>query len=202
MTKKTLLAIILLLAASQLSMAWKPRISYGLEWGYSATFLKTAQHNFICAEGYRIIDNPESWRYFSNGTIIAGAGIDLGNHFNLSLNSGILGVYSKRWVIPAELRVKYCPAGLLSDGFLLQAGGGAVFPTSVLHETGVRGLAGCGYRIAVYKSISIDILLSATFTLDHERILDPDTGQYVYRSDITANTAEYYAVNLSLAINF
>ena len=202
MMRKLVLAAVMLITASQISMAWKPRISYGMEWGYSATFLKTAQHNFICEEGYRIVDNPESNRYLSNGTIMFNAGTDLGNHFNVSACTGILGVYAKRWVIPMELRVKYLPAGVQCNGFLLQAAGGAEFPTSVLHETGLRGLLGCGYRLAVYKSISVDVLLSATVTLDHERILDPDTAEYVSRAKITANTAEYYAVNLSLAINF
>ena len=202
MVKRIMLALAMLLGINAVLDARPPRLSYGLEWGYTATMLKTAQHNFICAEGYRIIENPQTWWYYSNGSILADAGLDIGQHFNLSAYSGIIGVYSKRWMIPAELRLRYCPAGLHSDGFIFQAGGGALFPTATLRETGIRGLIGGGYRLAVYRDISVDLLLSMHLSVDHERIVDPDTGNYVPRMQIAANTAEYYALNISVAINF
>ena len=200
---KRLLATLTAVLAAAVSLgAQDSRLSYGLEWGYTATFLKTAQHNFICAEGYRITETPRSWQYFSNGSIMANAGVDLGRSFNLSVYSGIIGVYSDRWTVPAELRLRFCPAGLLSDGAVLHAGTAALFPLIPLYETGFRANLGGGYRLSLYKGISVDFLLSFNFTLDHERLRDPDTMDYVPRARIVWNTAEYYAVNASVAINF
>ena len=199
---KRLLPVLLLILLSMPARAAWPRFSFGLEWGYTATFLKTSQHNYICSEGYRIIENPVSWRYFSNGSVLVNAGADIGKYINLSVYSGLQGVYSKRWVVPAMLRIRWCPAGLASDGFLFMAGSGATFPTKVLRETGMESQLGVGYRLALIKGLSVDILFSYNFTLDSENIVDPDTRTYVRRSLMTTNSTEYQAVNLSVALNF
>ncbi|MBQ9462934.1 MAG: hypothetical protein IJU68_04680 [Bacteroidales bacterium] len=199
--KKTATIVLSLLVAFSLQ-ARTPVFTYGLEWGYTATLLKTGQYNFICAEGYRIIENPVTWRYFSNGSILANAGLNFTDHLNVSAYSGLLGVYSRRWMVPVELRVKYCPAGLDKDGFVLSAGGGVTFPTATLRETGARGVAGAGYRFAIFRKMSVDFTLSLNVTLDHDRITDPDTHQYVSRTEIESNTVQYYALNLSIGLNF
>lgn len=200
MKKLTALAFALFAAVSL--QARNPVFTYGLEWGYTATILKTGQYNFICAEGYRIIENPVIWRYFSNGSILANAGLNLTDHLNVSACSGLLGVYSRRWMVPVELRLKYCPAGLYNDGLVLGAGGGVAFPTTTLRETGARGVAGAGYRFALFRKMSVDFMLSLNVTLDHDRITDPDTRQYVSRTEIESNTVQYYALNLSIGLNF
>ena len=194
--------LLLMILLSVPARAGAPRFTWGLEWGYTATFLKTSQHNFICSEGYRIIDNPVTWRYFSNGSVLVNAGADITRTLNLSLYSGIQGVYSKRWVVPAMLRMRWRPGGLDSDGFMVMAGGGPVFPTTVLRETGLESQLGIGYRLALLHGISVDFLLSWNCTLDSERIVDPDTHKYVSRSQMTTNSAEYQAINFSMALNF
>ncbi len=200
---KKLLAIVILVALSSFQLkAGMPHISFGAEWGYTGTFLKTSQHNFICSEGYRIIENPVSGRYFSNGSVLVNAGVDVSGKINLSVYSGLQGVYSHRWVVPVMMRMRWCPAGLDSDGFLLFAGGGATFPTTVLRETGAESQLGVGYRVALFKGISVDLLLSWNVTLDSETIIDPDTRMPVPRNKMTTNTTEYQGINISLALNF
>ena len=188
--------------AGSVAMAWTPHFSYGLEWGYTATFFKHAHYNFICSEDYRINEKYNTWWYYSNGSVLANAGVDLTKTLNVSAYSGLIGVYSHRWVIPAEMRVRFCPAGNGNDGPVFQAGGGAVFPTSTLTETAARGLLGGGYRFAIFRSMSVDFLLSFNLTWDHDLIKDPDTQAYVPHSAISSNMSEYYAVNLSVALNF
>lgn len=200
--RKLVSIFLLLLCTATLLHAGKPRLSYGLEWGYSGTFLKTSQHNYICSEGYRIVDNPVTWRYFSNGSVLGNVGVSLNDNINLSVYSGLLGVYSKRWMVPVELRARWCPSGLYSDGLIVHAGAAVNFPTASLYETGMRAIAGAGYRVAVFRSISVDLLISYNFTLDSETIMDPDTRKPVHRTMIETNTTEYQAVNISLAINF
>lgn len=197
-----MILIALLLCLPMVSFAWKPKISYGLEWGYTGTFLKTSQHNFICAEGYRIIDNPSRLWYYSNGAVLANVGVDLGGNWNLGVYSGLLGVYSRRWMVPLELRAKWFPSGLGSDGLFLQGGAALAFPAFAPRETGMRGLLGVGYRIALFRHLSADLMLSWNLTQEHENIVDPDTKNLVPRTKITSNTTEYQGINISLGINF
>ena len=108
MMKKLLLTLALLMPAAGLS-AWTPKPSFGIEWGYTGTFLRTHQYNYIYSAGSRIIDNGSMWWYYSNGSILANAGLDVSSKVNLSVYSGLLGVYSRRWMVPVELRARWCP---------------------------------------------------------------------------------------------
>lgn len=200
--KKLIPLVLLVLLPSFAMRAGLPRISWGLEWGYTGTFLKTAQHNFICSEGYRIVENPVRWDYYSNGSVLANAGLDVTQKLNCALYSGLQGVYSKRWMVPMELRLRWCPSGMYSDGFLVMGGGGVAFPTEPLREICYRVHAGAGYRFALLNGISIDFLASWMFTTDRDIIVDPDTRTYVVPAMISSNFAEYQAFNLSVAINF
>ena len=199
---KRLASILLLIAVSAAAWAWTPRISYGLEWGYTGSPLKTHQYSYIYSAGSRITDNGAQWRYFSNGSLLAGAGLDVSSKVNLSLYSGLVGVYSERWMVPLELRARWCPKGLTAGGPIAHAGAAAMFPTSSLLETAGRINVGGGWRCMVYKHISIDLLLSLNATLDHDILYDPDTRVPIMSSDIMRNYSEYWGVNFSLAINF
>ena len=204
MIKKILPAILLLACVSFADIHAKGgiRFSYGLEWSYAGTFLRNWQYNYICSEGYRIIEGDSKWRYFSNGGIMANAGADIGSKVNLSIYSGLTGVYFKRWMIPVELRARFCPAGLHKTGLICFAGAGAMFPTSVRRETCLGASAGAGYRRSVFRDISIDFLMSLRIVTDHDQIIDPDSGSYVPTTDITKNAAKYAAFQISAAINF
>ena len=197
----TLLIAVLLLPAAARAGGF-PHISYGLEWGYTGTFLYSWQHNFICSEGYRIIEGNDVWRYFSNGMLLANLGVDIGDRVNMSVYSGFAGVYFKRRMIPVELRARYCPSGLYSNGVICYAAAGLMYPTATRIDTNMGFKLGAGYRVAVFRTISVDFLLSAHLTTDHDKITDPDTKMYVPTRDITNCGAQYYALCASLAINF
>ena len=199
--KHLLLPALLVLLAAPLQ-ARVPRISYGLEWGYTGTFLRTHQYNYIYSAGSRVIDNDSFWWYYSNGTVLANAGLDLGSKVNMSVYSGLLGVYSRRWMVPVELRTRWCPSGLDQNGLVTHLGIAATFPVTTLQETSGRINIGAGYRVMVYRHISIDFLMSAVVTADHDLIRDPDTEYYVPRMNITRNYSEYWGINVSAAINF
>ena len=200
--KKTLATILSLLLVSTALNAMRPRLSYGLEWGYTGTFLNTWQYNYIYSSGSRIIDNDLSWRYFSNGSLLANVGMDLGDKVNLSLYSGIHGVYFKRRMIPLGLRARWCPAGLYNNGCIMYVGSSALFPTAPLHTVSPRADIGAGYRVKVYKTTSVDFLLSFAVSGDHKSITDPDTSAPVPEADITKNYAQYWGVAFSIALNF
>ncbi len=202
MKKRLLLILLVLLPLANVRAGGFLRPSFGLEWGYTGTFLRTWQHNFICNEGYRIIESDKTWRYFSNGMIEACAGVDIGGKVNASIYSGLAGVYFKRWMIPLEFRVRYCPSGLVNNGFICYAGAGGMFPTSTRTDTNLGFKLGGGYRVSVFRSISVDFLLSAHCTTDHDSIVDPDTKRNVPTLDITDCGAKYVALCASIAINF
>ena len=199
--KKKLL-ILLLMACSLEALAWKPNVSYGLEWGYTASFLRTVRYSYICSDGYRIVDNSAGFNYFSNGSILANVGLDVLPKLNVSLYSGLIGVWSDRWMVPVELRLRFCPAGLYEDGFIYSLGTSANFPTKTLRETCLRASAGAGYRVAVFRDISVDFLLSVGYSTDHDQIKDPISGDIVTYSNISHNDSGYLGISLSAAINF
>lgn len=199
--KKFLTILALALCACSAS-AWTPRFSYGLEWGYTGTFLKTHQYNYIYSAGSRIVDNGAYPWYYSNGSVLANVGLDVSSHINLSVYSGLLGVYSRRWFVPVEFRTRWCPGGLDNDGPVFHAGEAVAFPTTTLRETASRTTLGGGYRFMVYRHISVDFLLSFNLSTDHDRIIDPDTGEYVSRTVMTSNNSQYWGINISAAINF
>lgn len=199
--RKVLTATVLLLLCASAS-AWTPKVSFGLEWGYTGTFLRTYQYNYIYSAGSRITEDGAYPWYYSNGSVLANVGLDISPKVNLSVYSGLLGVYSRRWFVPIELRARWCPHGLENDGPVLHAGEAVAFPTSVLRETGSRTTVGGGYRFMVYKHISVDFLMSFNLSTDHTRINDPDTGEYISRLDMVKNNCQYWGINASVAINF
>ena len=158
--RKLLCILTAILLTATASFARMPHISYGLEWGYAGTFFKHANYNYICEEGYRIKESVNTLRYFSNGIVLANVGIDVTSRLNVSAYSGLIGVYSKRWVVPAELRLRYCPAGNCSTGPVFYVAGGATFPTTTLMETGGRAAIGGGYRFAIFRTMSVEFLIS------------------------------------------
>ena len=200
--KKVPVIILLLLLLGPGLNAMRPRLSYGLEWGYTGTFLNTWQYNYIYSSGSRIIENDYNLWYYSNGFLLANAGLDLSQTVNMSLYSGIHGVYFKRRMVPVELRARWCPGGLQDSGLVTYCGVAAMFPTAPEYQTDARLNLGGGYRVNIYKSTCIDFLLSIAVSTDHKSILDPDTSLPVPGEDITKNFAQYWSASLSLAINF
>lgn len=194
--------ILLLLTSSFRAGAQEKRFHYGAEWGYSATFLRAWQYNYISSESYRVIDEGAGMCYFSNGTFYVNAGYDFCSKACISLYTGFAGVYSKRRVIPLELRLRYCPSGLREGGFICHAALGTVFPTGGMYGLCARGALGAGVRVPVFRTISVDFLASLQATLDRDRIKDPDTGADVPARYIRSNAAEYLALNFSVAVNF
>ena len=199
--KKILITLALLVAALPLEAAW-PRISYGLEWGYTGTFLRTYQYNYIYSEGARVIENEAVLWYYSNGSVLADVGVDLGKNVKMSVYSGLLGVYSRRWMVPLELRARWCPSGLDGNGLVTHLGTSVTFPTKPLRESSFRVNLGAGYRVNVYRHINVDFLMSFTLTGDHDLIRDPDTEYHVPSKDISRNYSQYWGINAAVAINF
>ena len=200
--KKAVIVIATLLLLQPCLMATRPRLSYGLEWGYAGTFLNTWQYNYIYSSGSRIIDNGHRWWYYSNGSLLANVGMDLGEKVNLSLYSGIHGVYFKRRMIPLELRARWCPSGLQNNGLITYCGVAAMFPTAPLRDISPRVNIGAGYRVKVYKATCVDFLLSFAISGDHGSIEDPDTSSPVPAQDITSNFTQYWSAGFSVALNF
>lgn len=66
----------------------------------------------------------------------------------------------------------------------------------------MRASAGAGYRVAIYKDISMDFLLSVGYSTDHDQIKDPISGEIVTYSNISHNDSGYLGISLSAAINF
>ena len=201
--KKAAVILSLMLALHAVAYAGGPRFSYGMEWGYTGSFLKTHQYNYIYSAGSRIIDYwPPQAGFFSNGTFLVNGGLDLSEQVNLSLYTGIEGVWSDRWMVPVQVRARWCPAGLEHNSFLHHAAADLTFPVTPTYLSSLGLHVGSGYRLMVYKSISVDFLLSLSIVGDHDQLIDPDEHYYIPQKDIMLNLSEYWGLNFSIALNF
>lgn len=201
-----ILVIILLAACSSAAAARSPLLRYGLEWGFTPTLLASYHFNYISDEGYRVNDQGGGGYFAANGSILAHFGVNVTETFSLSLLSGAVGISEGNRVFPAMLRVSAYPKGVSSDGIFIFADGGVGFhadnPNTPTKKNAVLASLGGGYRFALSRSISFDLLASLRGAYDHASILNPDGPGYIPEQNIRRNNAGYIALNISAALTF
>jgi len=205
--KKSILSLVFLvsvLAFPVLSKAASPvEFRFGIEWLFSANFFNSHQFNYITEEGSRVNDVASSFEYTPNGGVYGCLGLDFLDRFNASLYSGYLGIYSRRNVIPLELRFSFFPGGFHKDGLFVNAGGGIAFQEfiPILNLSYLAHIGG-GWRLALSDIVNLDFLLSVQSSFDHPNILNPEGTSYIPEDKVRKNNAQYFAVNFGLALSF
>lgn len=196
----------LLLLGGVPARAGAPLLRYGLEWGFTPTFLETHNLNYFSSEGYRVDDKGSDFNLTGNGIVLAEVGVNVNERLALSLYAGYAGLSRGNRVFPLLMRVSAFPKGMTNDGVFCFAEAGAGFHSS---EPAVSTLpaalladAGGGYHLALSHSIGLDFQLSLRYTYDHTRIHDPDTGGWIPEYDVRSNGVRYCALCLSIGLNF
>lgn len=175
--------------------------SFGVEWGYTATFFNHYRNNYFDSEGSRV--NDEGWerRLLSNGTLLVGAGYYLSDCWSLSLLAGFEGIHEDRRVIPTTLRGTFLPEGRGRSGWLLFAEAGAGWSGELDFGPATLARGGAGWRLPMDGGISLDLLVSLHGSFDHPPVHDLEHHE-VSRLRVRSNTADYYGINFSLSLNF
>lgn len=174
----------------------KRTFNFAIEADYIANIRVYSHLNYITDEGYRVNEEDNSPKYNTNAQVLAGAGVNIGRHFNLSLYSGYQGINRKQALIPVLLR----PSVLLGQPgdkgrWLVFIDGGPGFrASSHADRVAVISHAGFGYRIATTKRTSLDILGSIHSTVWHPWFFD-DTVKEVRR-----NNEVLSGINLGVAV--
>lgn len=181
------------------------RFHFGLEWGYGQGIYSYSHINIISQEGYRINETSQGlWRK-SNGEVLAKIGYDLHEKVNLSICAGWTGISEGCQAYPVLLRLSFAPRGLYNEGFFTFIDGGAGFRTKI-EEYSRAALpildGGEGYRLWLTPNFFLDFMLSIRAAFDSPLIRNPEGPGIVKEENIRHNVAEFYSVNISIALSF
>lgn len=177
------------------------RFTFGAEWNYIGSFHCGIHHNFFSEEGYRVDLNHTSFGYKSNGDIYLHAGIDLREKWNISLYTGLAGVYDIGKIIPMSVRAtRYFKANVMGDRWFsfLDAGSGVCIKKEP--QATLVGKVGAGYRIALSPVSSLDFILAYRMTLTHPEIIYD--GYEVLINMTNRNNAYISAISIGLSLSF
>ncbi len=181
------------------------RISFGLEWGYFQNLYKYRHINIISQEGSRINDSFLGLSAYPNGSVMAKISYNLHEKVCATLCGGYAGISEGCRAYPVLLRLSFAPKGLYSEGFFSFIDGGLGFrikPAEYDRRTVTIGDIGEGYRIRLSPGCSLDLMLSLRASYDSPSIDNPEGEGYVLPENVRSNEAEYYSVNLSIALSF
>lgn len=181
------------------------RFHFGLEWGYGQGIYSYSHINIISQEGYRINETAQGlWRK-SNGEVLAKIGYDLHEKVNLSIYAGWTGISEGCQAYPVLLRLSFAPCGLHNEGFFTFIDGGIGFRAEIEeYSKAVLPIldAGEGYRLWLTPNFFLDFMLSIRAAFDSPLIRDPEGPGIVKEENIRHNVAEFYSVNISIALSF
>lgn len=201
--KRTICIFILIMFSlgSNASDRKMKRFSFGAEWGYIASFHCGIHHNFFSEEGYRVDLTQQNFWTKGNGETYIHAGINLNPSWNISLYTGLAGIYDFHKAIPISLRAtRYIDCRKRTDKWLIFADAGSgVCLTSEIQGI-VTGKMGGGYKIVLSPDTSLDLLIAYRMTLTHPEITYD--GYEIQPNRINRNNAYVSAVSLSLSLNF
>ena len=200
---RTIICLTLLLASQSLS-ALSPRFDLYVEWGYTQSLFGKFKYNILSSEGGRLYDSHRGAKFCSNGDLLAGVMMKLGQKNGITFLSGYSGVPSTSRIIPLELRYSYFCKGFENDGFFTFAEGGIGLKIESEFDTfpAYMAVLGSGYRLKLSPGSSIDFLLEMKSIFDRPKIPDPEGQGYVKAENILSNMAYYYGLNLSVALSF
>ena len=206
--RRTLLILLLSCLCGPLSAAgdgWAARhLEYGVEWGYTATFLYSYHFNYLSESvGARIDSRDALFSYKSNGHVQAFAGIRFARRFSVDAVIGWAGVYEERRVYPVTLRGTCFFPGYDRDGWKVFAEGGLCSCASLADKPVAIAKAGFGRRLMLGTRSALDLSLSLQGVSDHPiGVYDPMRGVSVPNDNLRRSDCDYLSLNFSLALCF
>lgn len=190
---------------------WNVKLKYGIEWGYTATFFEHYHSNFFDPDvGYRI-DNIEDKVYlYSNANVAARIGVNMFNHYSLTMLAGYAGVKQDRRTFPLTFRATYFPISYEQDGWMFFGEGGMGLPLNTKKindiysdDVSYFGKAGAGYRMKLSKKSSLDFNAYLQLVAkDHPYIYNMDKSEPVPDVFVRRSDGFYGSLNLSIALEF
>lgn len=202
--RKILIFNVLILLCSnigaQTSQWLGDHLIFGVEWGYSSTFINQYHRNFLASEGNRVDEKGVDLIYKGNGILTAGVGVRFAEKYTFELRSGYIGIRHARHCVPVTGRFTYNFKGYESNGWLTYAEGGIISP-HVGYATYTAQI-GTGYRVALSRRMSADFTIAARMCGDQPSITDPETGTILPTWNVRTNFSNLGALTFCFGLNF
>lgn len=179
-----------------------PRVTYGLEWGYTSTLYSYTHLNYRTEVGYRMDIKDGRFHYTPNGELLASVGYNLNGNMNLSFITGYAGLDEGCRVVPLSLRGTYYIGECTHDRFFTFLDGGIGIDEHLDGPLSWTGKAGAGYRVHLSRSINLDFLLDIRIVKTSPDIKDPDSGVNLPDGYILRHNRRLDALTLSMALYF
>lgn len=203
--KRIVTAALLLLSLTAGGKGKRPdgvsRITFGAEWNYIASFNCRIHNNFFSDIGYRVDMNDNTYDFKSNADLYLHCGFNLSEDWNISVYSGIAGVYSQNKIIPVSLRAtRYFRPDSRGDRWFTFMDGGSGISVSRHPQAVGTGKIGGGYRISMSPASKLDFLIALRMTLNRPEI--EYDGFEIPIDKINRNNAYVNAVSAGISLTF
>lgn len=176
-------------------------VTYGIEWGYVATFYFGYRYVFFPPEGYRVDIRNSAFGLINNADMYLHAGWNMNRHWNMSLYLGYAGIAKIHKAIPVSLRItRYFGQNPMNDrwfGFA-DVGSGICIKRPV--QEILTGKIGGGYRFSLSYTTKLDFIISARMTYTHPQVTYDK--EIISHDMVRRNNAYASALSLGISLTF
>jgi len=201
--KRFLLISALLLCAFSLKAqdTKAPAFKFGVEWGENTLLWYAYHFNYTTDIGSRVDQQDSRFKAAINGSVMGFAGVNASDWLSVAFYGGFAGYDKGLRMIPALVRTTWYPRGACSDGIMAFMDLGTDVKTIIQENTVIADL-GTGYRFSLSRHINLDFLLSLRTVQKRPPIPNPDGEGTIPAENVRNNSAGYYAIGLSIALEF
>jgi len=178
-----------------------PVFKFGVEWGENTLLWYAYHFNYTNDMGSRVDQGGSLFKPSFNGSVMGFAGVNASDYLSVAFYGGFAGLAREERIIPALVRTTWYPRGACKDGVLAFMDMGTDIRT-ILSENTVIADLGTGYRYALSRHINLDFLLTLRTVQKTPPIPNPDGEGTIPAENVRNNSAGYYAVNFSIALEF
>lgn len=178
-----------------------PRITFGAEWSYIATFQSGWHHNFFSPEGYRVDDADNEFIYHSNAEAYLHAGYNVSRNWNIALYIGMTGISDLHKAIPASIRGTYYIGGDPSrDRWFTYIDLGSGICLKNPPQEILTGKIGGGYRMSLSRNTKLDFIAALRMTYTHPEVRYD--GEVIPMQKVNRNNAYLSAISFGIGLTF
>lgn len=201
--KRFLLISALLLCAFSLKAqdTKAPAFKFGVEWGENTLLWYAYHFNYTTDIGSRVDQQDSRFKAAFNGSVMGFAGVNASDWLSVAFYGGFAGYDKGLRIIPALVRTTWYPRGACSDGIMAFMDLGTDVKTIIQENTVIADL-GTGYRFSLSRHINLDFLLSLRTVQKRPPIPNPDGEGTIPAENVRNNSAGYYAIGFSIALEF
>ena len=201
--KRFLLISALLLCAFSLKAqdTKAPAFKFGGEWGENTLLWYAYHFNYTTDIGSRVDQQDSRFKAAFNGSVMGFAGVNASDWLSVAFYGGFAGYDKGLRIIPALVRTTWYPRGACSDGIMAFMDLGTDVKTIIQENTVIADL-GTGYRFSLSRHINLDFLLSLRTVQKRPPIPNPDGEGTIPAENVRNNSAGYYAIGFSIALEF